>query len=414
MRLFRLELKRLFHTKSFFFLWLISLILSALFAWLPTTYAYSQYVDETGKEVTLRGLASLEYEKKQQKAVEGPVLIEKVKQAVLAYQDCLKKYGVSQSYDLPEGVYEQEIMPISPLLHGVKELFAHPQTGMAPSLLEIDAERLDFYYSLCENRVATILEMEMPHQPQAKNQALALYEQVKKPFELQPGMNSSVLDYQNLLGFLLLLFCIAFIAPTFSLNYQIKADGVFRATKYGKKSLAIVKSGAAFLVCSFLFLSCMALYLVLVNFFFGWQSTQTSIQMVYSIATLANLNILELQIVLASCSLLALLACLGMTLFLSATCKNTLVCLVLSLLLALAPTIISMTLSEELSLWCCTFLPASITSIQASLLYAITDFHFLAFNGFVLWSPFGMVITCLLEIPLFIFFTIYSYCHHQE
>ncbi len=414
MSLFWIEIKRILHTKSFFLLWIFSLALSALFAWLPTTYAYSQYVNKEGNQVVLKGISSLEYEKRQQKAIQGPVVAQKVKQAVHTYQECLTKYGVSQSYDLPEEIYEKEIMPIAPLLHGVKELFADPKTGMAPSLMEIDLEKLDFYYTLCENRVATILEMEMPHQEEAKNQALALYKQVKKPFLLQPGINSSILDYQNLLGFLLLLICIAFVAPTFSLNYQTKADAVFRSTKYGKKPLAIAKIGATFLMSTLFFLSCTILYLILVNSFFGWQSTQTSIQMVYSIATLANLNVLELQIVFACCSLLALLACLGMTLFLSATYKNTLLCLALAFILALAPTIISMIGSEEVSLWLCTFLPASTISIQASLLYAITDFHFLVLEGFTLWSPFGMIIACLLEIPLFVFLTIYSYCHHQE
>lgn len=174
---------------------------------------------------------------------------------------------MDQSYDLPEGVYEQEIMPIAPLLHGVKELFADPKTGMAPTLMEIEVESLENYYNLCTNRVKTILKMESPNQKEAQKQALALYRQVEKPFELQPGMNSSVLDYQNLLGFLLLLFCFVLVAPTFCLNYQTGADRIFRATQYGRRQLASAKIGSAFLVSASFFISCMSLYVILVDSF---------------------------------------------------------------------------------------------------------------------------------------------------
>lgn len=412
-RLFKLELKRLLSTRLFFPLWLFALLLSAFFAWLPTTYAYSQYTDQNGNQEVLKGLASLNYEKGQQADVAGFVLENKVKQALKDYQACLRNYGIDQSYDLPEGIYEQEIMPIAPLLHGIKELFADSKTGMAPTLMEIDVESMDFYYDLCVKRVKTILEMEKPTHKEALQQALSLYQMVKKPFEFYPGMNSSVLDYQNLLGFLLLLFCLVIIAPTFCLNYQTGADRIFRATKYGRRQLALAKIGSSFLVSTVFFISCMIVYGGLVNSLFGWQSTQTSIQMIYSLATLANLNILELQIVFCCGALLALWAFIALTLCLSALCKNTLFCLALSFLLALAPTVISMTFSQELSLWLCTVLPSSSISIQASLLYAITDFQFLEVGGVALWSPLGMMIACLLEIPLFSCLALYFYCHHH-
>lgn len=135
--------------------------------------------------------------------------------------------------------------------------------------------------------------------------------------------------------------------------------------------------------------------------------------MIYSLATLANLNVLELQIVFACGSLLALLAFIALTLWLSAVSKNIWFCLTICFILALAPMVISMIFSQELSLWLCTLLPSSSISIQASLLYAITDFHFLQIGDFALWSPFGMIIACLLEIPLFSRLALYFYCHHH-
>ena len=64
-----------------------------------------------------------------------PLVSSPRREAVESYQACLISYGVTESYDLPEGVYEREILPIAPLLHGVKEAFAHPNTGMAPTIM---------------------------------------------------------------------------------------------------------------------------------------------------------------------------------------------------------------------------------------------------------------------------------------
>ncbi len=75
---------------------------------------------------------------------------------------CLSSYGVTESYDLQEGVYEREILPIAPLLHGVKEAFADPDTGMAPAIMEIDPEQIDDYYSVCEARFTSLMAMEQP------------------------------------------------------------------------------------------------------------------------------------------------------------------------------------------------------------------------------------------------------------
>ena len=75
---------------------------------------------------------------------------------------CLSSYGVTESYDLPEGVYEREILPIAPLRHGVKEAFADPDTGMTPAIMEIDPEQIEEYYSVCEARTASLMAMEQP------------------------------------------------------------------------------------------------------------------------------------------------------------------------------------------------------------------------------------------------------------
>ena len=412
MRIFPLELKRVLKSRLTWILLALALVLSVLLAWLPTTYCYSTYTDEAGNEINLTGLQSIAYEKERQADAAGIVTPERVREAVEIYQACLTSYGVAESYDLPEGVYEREILPIAPLLHGVKEAFADPDTGMAPTIMEIDPAQLDGYYSVCEGRIASLMAMEQPDSPAAQRKAVEMYQRVEKPFEVYPGMSSTILDYQNIMGFLVLLFCVVIAAPVFSADYQSGADDIFRCTRYGRAKLGAAKLLAALLISAAAFVLCAAVHILVVNSLFGWGCTKTSVQMLYSIVTLTGMNIGELQRLFAAAGLLSVLATVSFTLFLSSRCKTTVASLASGLVFCIAPAVLSMAAPGELSAWLCSILPASGTSIQASILYAITDFRFLSLGGLAVWTPYAMIGACIIEIPLFGFLAVRSYCGH--
>lgn len=412
MRILFLELKRVMKSKLTWILLALALLLSLLLAWLPTTYCYSNYTDEDGNEVNLTGLASIAHEKERQADAVGVVTPERVREAVETYQACLSSYGVTESYDLPEGVYEREILPIAPLLHGVKEAFADPDTGMAPAIMEIDPEQIDDYYSVCEARLTSLMAMEQPDSPGAQGKAIKMYRNVEKPFEVYPGMNSTVLDYQNMMGFLLLLFCVVIAAPVFSADYQSGADDILRCTRNGRVSLGMAKLFAALLISTATFVICAAVHILAADSLFGWECTRTSVQMMYSIVTMADMDIGGLQFLFAVAGLLSVLASVSFTLFLSARCRTTVSSLASSLVFCIAPVVISMTAPGALGTWLCSILPASGTSIQASVLYAITDFQFLNLAGLSVWTPYAMIGACVIEIPLFAFLAVRSYCRH--
>lgn len=399
-------------SKLTWILLVLSLLFSALLAYLPTTYCYSNYTDEAGNEISLTGLASIAYEKERQADASGIVTPERVREAVEIYQACLTSYGVAESYDLPEGVYEREILPIAPLLHGVKEAFADPNTGMAPSIMEIDPEKINDYYSVCEARIASLMAMEQPDSQAAQHKAVEMYHQIEKPFEVYPGMSSAVMDYQNIMGFLVLLFCVVIAAPVFSADYQSGADDILRCTKYGRINLGVAKLLAALLISGLAFIVCAVTFIVVTNSLFGWECIKTSIQMMYSIVTLAEMDLGQLQVLFAAAGLLSVLASVSFTLFLSSKCKSTVSSLASSLVFCIAPVVICMTVPGALSTWLCSILPASGTSIQASILYAITDFKFLNIGGLSIWTPYTMIGACIIEIPLFSILTIRSYCKH--
>ncbi len=193
MRILGLELKRVWLARRTWILLVLALLLSVLLAYLPVTYCYSNGTDEAGNPVNLTGLASIAYEKERQASAAGLVTPGRVREAVETYQDCLRAYGVTESYDLPEGVYEREILPIAPLLHGVKEAFADPDTGMAPALMEIEPAMLEDYYATCEERIVSLMAMECPDSLQAQHKAVEMYDRVGKPFTVYPGMNSTVM-----------------------------------------------------------------------------------------------------------------------------------------------------------------------------------------------------------------------------
>ena len=109
-------------------------------------------VDENGNSEKLQGLDAIRYEKALQADTAGTVTPQKVRQAVEAYQACLTKYGARYANQLPDGVYDREILPYYPLLHGGREAFADPDTGIAPSTLEIDPEKVACYSFWKKNR----------------------------------------------------------------------------------------------------------------------------------------------------------------------------------------------------------------------------------------------------------------------
>lgn len=412
MRIFILEIKRVLKTRSTWILLILALLLTFLLAWIPTTFFYSSYTDDSGNLVELTGLDSIAYEKELQSEAAGAVTPEKVREAVEIYQACLNHYGVEQSYDLPAGVYETEILPYVPVIHGVKTLFADPATGIEPTLMEIDPEKIDDYYQACEDQLAAQMVREQGNNLSARNTAMNMYADVEKPFEVYPGFNSNALDYQTMLAFLIVLFCAVIAAPIFSAEYQSGADDILRCTRRGKCYLAAVKILSALCISGIAYMICTVLYILISNTLFGWECTKTSIQMIYSILTLADMDLGQLQWFLAWTGLLCVLAVVSFTLFLSANFRSTVAALATALLFCLLPLIISVIMPESISNWLCSILPAGGVGLQTSILYAVQDFNFFNIGNMAVWTPYAAVIAYIIEIPLFAGLTVYSYVRH--
>ncbi len=415
MRLLKVELKRILKTRLTLILLSAAMLLTFLMAWLPITFPSSSfsYTDAQGNRVEVNGLQGIAHKKKVQAAITGTVTPEKVRQALEDYQACLTKYGIESSYDLPDDVYENEILPYAPLVHGIREAFANPNTGVAPGILEIDPKKVDNYYDVCRERIVSLMRQEQKNHPAAQETAVDLYSQVKTPYVFYPGYSTEAMEYQNFLAYLVLLLCTVIAAPVFTSDYQTGADDIYRCTKYGNAKFGCIKILAAFIICGTAYLLSAIVYLLVSNSLWGWECTKSSMQMLFSIVNLPDMNIGQMQVFIAVSGLLGLLAATSLTLFLSSRFKNIAACVSAALLFCILPVIVYMALPEEIATRIYSILPASAVSMQTSILYAAADFDFWNIGPLAIWLPHAMLGAYVVEIPLFAGLTLHSYITHR-
>ncbi len=415
MRLLKVEMKRIIKSRLTIILLSAALLLTLLMAWLPITFPSNSfsYTDAQGNKVEVNGLQGIAHKKDVQADIAGTVTPEKARRAVEDYQACLNKYGAETSYDLPDGVYETEILPYAPLVRGIREAFANPNTGVAPSILDIDPEKVDDYYGVCGERIVSLMKQEQKHHPAAQQTAVDLYSQVEKPYLFYPGYSTEAMEYQSFLAFLILLLCTVIAAPVFTSDYQTGADDIYRCTKYGKTTFACIKILSAFIICGTIYCLSAAIYLLVSNSLWGWECTRSSMQMLYSIVSLPNMNIGQMQLFVAMSGLLSILAVTSLTVFLSSRFKNIAACLSAALLFCILPVIVYMTLPEEIAIWIYSILPAGAVSLQTSILYAAADFDFWNIGSLALWLPHVMIGAYVVEFPLFAGLAVYSYSKYK-
>ncbi len=413
MRLLKLELKRVLKTRLTVILLLLALLLSAALAWIPTTFPHATYFDESGGTVTVLGMDALRYMQAVEAPHAGPVTTEKVKEALTHYQSVLRQYGVEETYDLPKGVYGTEILPYSAFLHGIREAFADPDTNVAPSLMDIDPEEIDDFYRILTQRNQAAMKFQQPKSPEAQKAGIEKFSAVYKPYEYYPSYSGDAMDYLVMLGFLVMCICAVIAAPVFTSDYETGADDILRCTRYGKAKFAMTKIAAALIICGSAMALCSAIYILISDSLFGWESIKTSMQILYSITGLLDMNVLELQVFTAASGFLSLLATVNLILFLSSKCRKTIVAVTASLVVCLAPMMLYMALPSGIREWCYFLIPSSGTGLQTSILYEAINYFYITVGNVTVWLPHAMIAACIIEIPLFIWLTVKAYVKHR-
>lgn len=412
MRMYRVEIKRVLKSHRSIVLLLLAMVMSVVMAWLPVTFEDINQYDENGNKVAaLNGLDAIRYKKSLRLAANGEVTPEKLKEALIVYQDTVQPYGEESIYsgDFPSDIYMKKVFPVEALLGRLPEAFSDPKTGQGRSLMEITPDQLDGFYEQTEQHLNDIMQMEQREHRATQEQALQKYKEVEAPFQFYSGYSRDAFDYIVLYILLLVILCTAAATPTFSNEYQTGSDSILRCAKHGRSRLAIVKIMACLTIFTAMFILCISLHLLISNLAFGTECLRTSMQMLFSVISLPALNLGQLQIVLACGGLLSLLATISFTLFISARFKDSITVILIAIAMCLLP-IFSYSSGAN---WLTFFMPSGGIGMQNSLLYQLTGFNYLHIGKASLWSPYVIMSATIIEIPLFLSLAVRSYCKHQ-
>lgn len=401
-----LELKKMLKTPLTLILVAVALFMSVLLSYLPVSFEKIQVLSDNTLTV-YEGTARISYEK-EVAPVHGEITAEIAKEALTAYQECFKKYGVQSEYDLPEGAYEAEISPWFRVLHTIREVYADPQTGIPPDLLYMSVESLDDFYSRRTERFESLMEQE--DWPEAvREKARRMYASTNEPMEYHPYYNSNALDYESFLFFIVMICCILIAAPVFSIDYQTGADDIMRCTKNGRIKLAASKCGATLLISTALFTICAAIYCLLTQLFYGAEGMQTDLQMMLSVFTLQNWTVGELLLRTAGAGVLSCVAAVSLTLLLSSRSRSVGIAVGAAILLGILPIVLDILVGGQLIDWVCSIIPSGGICLTKSFYFAVFDMSFLTAKNFAIPTTLGIVLFAVIEIPLFLLLTIKSY-----
>ena len=410
MRLYRLEIKRVLKARRTLILLAVALIMSVVMAYLPIMFESINRPNADGTVTELDGIEAIRFKRTYYSETYGTVTPQKVADTLQSYQSIVKEYGSLD--DVPLDIYIEHILAIRPLLKGLTEAFGDPATGMAADIMEIDPDEVvQSYYEKCAAHLNDVMENEQKDYPTAWQQANKKYVELEKPFQLYYGISRDAFDYVELYIFILSILCIAIAAPVFAGEYQTGSDSILRCPKYGRAKLAITKilaSGSIFVV---VFAFGMTIHLLISDLAFGMDCLKSSFQMLFSIINLPNLNLGQLQVILALTGLLSMLASVSFTLFLSAKCKDSLTVLLVSLVILLLPTFVYSALAS--ATWISTILPSAGIGMQNNFLYQLINFNYLHIGEMSFWTPYIILISAVIEVPVFLFLSIRSYCKHQ-
>ena len=367
--------------------------------------------NEDGTVTELDGLAAIKYKQDLYKTSAGEVTPDRIKSALETYQSCVREYGPVEEEGLPLAVNIEKIVPIRPLLKGLSEAFADPLTGIGADLMDIDPNDIDgAYYEKCAEHLQDVMRNEQRENETAQQKALEKYSELDTPFYLHSGISKDAFDYIEFYILFLAILCVTIAAPTFAGEYQTGGDSILRTTKYGRNQLAITKILAAFTLFVVTFLVGITVHILILDAAFGTDCLKTSFQMLYSIINLPNINLGQLQIILAAVGLLSVLATVSCMLFLSAKCKDTLTVLLISIVVLLMPLFAYVAMGAT---WLSTILPSAGIDLKNIFLSQLADFNYLNIGGMSFWTPQIILLSAGIELFVFIFLAIHSYCRHQ-
>lgn len=408
-RLYKEEMKRILRSRSTLLFLAAAVGLCIFMAWVPVTFERYTY-EENGKKITLEGREALSMNKAMEAPSAGEVTPEKIAEGLSFYHKNLNIYGDLYAEVFPLNLKIQEIYPWRPLIQRLREAMADPVSGLAPEYTDITSDDAMAFYERCHSHIADLMRLEQKDNPAAQQIAVRMYEKVEGPFYYYPGYGTNMAEYEGMYLFMLMFFCVMITAPLFCCEYQTGADDILRSTRHGRRRLVLIKIFSALSIGVAVFIPCMVIFQIISNTLFGWECRQTSLQILFSVVSLLDLNVGELQNFVILAGFITLLSSMCFVLFLSSACKNTTIATGLTIAAAVLPTLFYMLVGGNLGSYLRILLPSGGLGGSNAFLYALTDFEFLRIGPLTVWAPWLMLIIPTLEIPLFLWLTVRTYC----
>ncbi len=408
MRLFKLEVRRIIKSRRNIILLMIAFLMSLVMAYMPISFESINKLGTNGEVIELDGLSAIQYKKQYFEKEAGKITPIKMSDALRIYQ---KYYGESDEADIPLNVYMDNILGTYPMIMRLSEAYSDFQIGNGKGLLGLDPNEVEqHFYEQCSSHLGYIMDLEQKQYPEAKEYALKKYARSNGNFYYHYGISRDAFDFNIFYILILSIICIAIAATIFSNEYQTGSDNILRCTKHGRRKLAITRILAACFVFTVVFVVNTTIHVAIIDLAFGRECLKSSMQMLFSVVCLPNMNLGQLQLAIVTEGFMSVMAMVSFTLYLSAKCKENITPLLIAMVVLVLPLFSYSTLGANLI---STVFPSAGLGLQNSFLYQLADFEFLHLGGTSIWTPYIIVISAFIEIPLFLYLAVRSYCKHQ-
>ena len=411
MRLYKQELKRILKSSRAKVIILLAIVLPILFAFLANEFNDANYLDANGETIPLHGTAALHFIKDASADGNGEATVERLKDALRTYQSLYEEYGTDPlGSGYPLDSYWRDVQPIRPLLRMITQTYTAPDGTI--DLQSMSVDDLDSFYEDVETKLTNVMKSDNElRYPAMIGLSQQIFHKVKTPFTISHGYTRDAFDYIEFTILFLVIFSAALAAPVFSERYSSGEDSVLRCTLFGRGRLVRTTVLAELTVVSVMYIIGIGLHLLISDLLFGFDTLKESVQTLYTVYSLPNMDLLDLQIVLALAGWLCCLTVTAMALCISARVTETSTSMVLSLIIVILPTLLY-SIGGGAN-WLLALLPSASVGLSNNMLMSLVDLRFLMLGDKAFWYPTILVFTAIVEFFIFGVITQIAYSRHQ-
>lgn len=411
MRLYTQELKRILKSSRARVIILLAVLLPILLAFLAAEFNDANYVDTNGDIIPLHGTAAMRFLKEASADGNGDATIERLKDALRTYQSLYEEYGTDPlESGFPLDVLWRDVQPIRALLRMITQTYSQPDGTIDLQTLSVDD--LDSFYEDVENKLTAVMESDQElRRPAMIRMAQQIFHKVKTPFTISQGYTRDAFDYIEFTILFLVILSATLAAPAFSERYGSGEDSILRCTVFGRGKLVRTTVFAELTIVTAMYFIGIALHLLISDMVFGVETLKESVQTLYTVYSLPNMSLLDLQIILALAGWLCCLTVTTMALCISARVTETSTAMVLSLIIVVLPTLLY-SIGGGAN-WLLALLPSASVGLSNNMLMSLVDLRFLMLGDTAFWYPIVLVCTSTVEFFLFGIITHIMYAKHQ-